>query len=122
MVEILVDVWLYGDLASYGGEANQGSFANPKVKMPAGVTIGDLLLRLQIPAELRGITFINGELSAMPGLQPDLEHHLQDGDRVAFFHLRSMWPFQYRFGVAMVDEMSAAMKKSEDQGLHHGYG
>ncbi len=121
MVEILVDVWLYGELARYGGEANQGSFANPKVNLPAGSTVGDLLLRLQIPAEARGITFINGELSAMPGIQPDLDHPLQVGDRVAFFHLRSMWPFQYRSGVRMVDEMSKAMQDSKDQGLHHAY-
>ncbi len=67
------------------------------------------------------ITFINGELSAMPGLQPDLDHGLQNGDRVAFFHLNSMWPFQYRSGVPMVDEMSEAMRAGKDQGLHHAY-
>ncbi|MCX6034073.1 MAG: MoaD/ThiS family protein [Chloroflexi bacterium] len=121
MAEILIDVWLYGELARYGGEANQGSFANPKVNLPDGSTIGNLLLQLLIPAEARGITFINGELSAMPGLQPDLDHPLRDGDRVAFFHLRSMWPFQYRFGVRMADEMSEAMQASKDQGLHHAY-
>jgi hypothetical protein len=32
-----------------------------------------------------------------------------------------MWPFQYRFGVAMVDEMSDAMTTGKDQGLHHAY-
>jgi len=121
MAEILIDVWLYGELARYGGEANQGSFANPKVNLSDGSTIGDLLLHLLIPAEARGITFINGELSAMPGLQPDLDHPLRDGDRVAFFHLRSMWPFQYRLGVRMADEMSEAMQDSKDQGLHHAY-
>jgi len=121
MAEILVDVWLYGELARYGGKANQGSFANPKVNLSDGSTVGDLLLHLQIPAEARGITFINGELSAMPGIQPDLDHPLRDGDRVAFFHLRSMWPFQYRFGVRMADEMSEAMQESKDQGLHHAY-
>jgi hypothetical protein len=121
MAEILIDVWLYGELARYGGEANQGSFANPKVNLSDGSTIGDLLLHLRIPADVRGITFINGELSAMPGLQPDLDHPLRDGDRVAFFHLRSMWPFQYRLGVRMADEMSEAMQDSKDQGLHHAY-
>jgi len=38
----------------------------------------------------------------MPGLQPDLGHALRDGDRVALFHLKSMWPFQYRHGVAAI--------------------
>jgi hypothetical protein len=121
MTDILVDVWLYGDLAKYGGRANKGSFANPKVKLPEGSTMRDLLGYLQMPTEERGITFINGDLSAMPNMQPDLDHALQDNDRVAFFHLQSMWPFQYRHGIAMAKEMSKAMHSSEDQGLHHTY-
>jgi len=57
----------------------------------------------------------------MPGLQPDLAHPLQDGDRVAFFHLQAMWPFQYRFGIAMGDELSKEMGARKDQGLRHAY-
>jgi sulfur carrier protein ThiS len=121
MAPIIVDVWLYGNLARYGGQANKGSFANPKVELPEDGTIRDLLASLNMPTEERGITFINGELSAMPGMQPDLDHPLKDNDRVAFFHLRSMWPFQYRHGIPMADEMSKAMHSSEDQGLHHTY-
>jgi len=121
MAEILVDVWLYGDLARYGGRKDKGSFANPKVKLPEGSTLGDLLKHLHMPTEDRGITFINGELSAMPNMQPDLDHLLKDNDRVAFFHLRSMWPFQYRFGIKMAGEMSESMQSSKDQGLHHAY-
>jgi len=74
-----------------------------------------------MPTEKRGITFINGRLSAMPGLQPDLGHILRDGDRVAFFDPKSMWPFQYRHGVAMIDEMEHAMVSDKDHGLHHTY-
>ena len=121
MKKILVDVWLYGDLARYGGQAAKGSFANPKVELPEGSTMRDLLAHLQMPTEARGITFINGDLSAMPNMQPDLDHALQDNDRVAFFHLRSMWPFQYRHGIAMAKEMTDAMRTSEDQGLRHTY-
>ena len=84
MADICVDTWLYGTLARYGGAANQGSFANVQVSLPEGSTVDDLLAHLQMPTEERGITFINGELSAMPELQPDLEHTLQNGDRVAF--------------------------------------
>ncbi len=36
----------------------------------------DLLAQLGMPTAQRGITFINGKLSAMPGLQPDLDHVL----------------------------------------------
>jgi hypothetical protein len=121
MAGISLDVWLYGGLARYGGETAQPSFANPHVTLPEGSVLADLLAYLGMPTEVRGITFINGELSAMPGLQPDLGHGLHDGDRVAFFHLKSMWPFQYRHGVPMIGEMAEAMHTSKDQGLHHTY-
>ncbi|HLA98767.1 MAG TPA: MoaD/ThiS family protein [Anaerolineales bacterium] len=119
MAYIYVDVWMYGELARYGGEADQGSYANLKLSLPIGSTVRELLAVVGMPSEERGITFINGALSAMPGLQPDLEHALQDGDRVAFFHQQSMWPFQYRFGAPAIEEMSQAMHAG--QGPHHAY-
>ncbi len=121
MEEIIVDVWLYGELARYAGDAAQLSYANLQVTLPAGGTIALLLEKIGISTEARGITFINGDLSAMVGMQPDLPHVLHDGDRVAFFHLHSMWPFQYRHGVAMIPEMSQAIQSSEDGGIHHSY-
>ena len=113
MAEIRLDTWLYGSLARYGGDADQRSHANLTVILPEGSTIGALLAALKMPTEERGITFINGDLSALPGVQPDLDHVLQDGDRVAFFHLQSMWPFQYRHGAAMIPELSAATQDGE---------
>ena len=121
MSEIVVDVWLYGELRQYGGEAKHGSYANPKVRLPEGSLIRDLLEYLHLPTEERGISFINGELSAMPNMQPDLDHLLKDNDRVAFFDLHSMWPFQYRFGIKMAGEISEVMNSSKDHGLHHAY-
>jgi sulfur carrier protein ThiS len=119
--DIIVDVWLYGSLACYGGKADQGSFANLKMRLPDGSTMADLLARLQICTEERGITFINGKLSAMPGLQPDLGHILRDGDRIGLFDHKSMWPFQYRHGAGLTDEMERAMVAEKDHGLHHTY-
>jgi sulfur carrier protein ThiS len=119
--DIILDTWLYGELARYGGEADRGSYANLQVHLPEESTVSDLLAHLNMPTAARGITFINGDLSAMPGLQPDLDHVLRDGDRVAFFHPRSMWPFQYRHGVAAIPEMKDALQSSRDQGLHHTY-
>jgi hypothetical protein len=84
------------------------------VELPAGGTVGDLLAYLKMPTEERGITFINGDLSAMPGLQPDLDHLLQDGDRVAFFHLKSMWPFQYRHGAGQTPAFARAMQEGKE--------
>ena len=119
--DILVDVYLYGELASYGGKAASYGFANLQVKLKEGSVIRELLDYLGIPAEKRGITFINGVLSAMPGLQPDLDHALKDNDRVAFFDLKSMWPFQYRHGATMIGEMARALSSEKDKGLHHTY-
>lgn len=121
MADIILDVWLYGALACYGGGAKKGSFANLQIHLPEGSTMADLLAHLKMPAEERGITFINGRLSAMPGLQPDMGHILKDGDRVGFFDPKSMWPFQYRHGAALTDEMEHAMDSEKDHGLHHTY-
>jgi sulfur carrier protein ThiS len=118
-MKITVDTWLYGELARYGGQSDQGSFANLQITLAEGSSIKDLLEKLALPTEMRGITFINGNLSAMPNIQPDLDHQLNDGDRVAFFHLRSMWPFQYRHGAAMISELSSALNDRTGQGMHH---
>ena len=118
---ITVDVWLYGGVARYGGKGEPGSFANLQMRLPEGSTLADLLTSLKMRTEERGITFINGQLSAMPGLQPDLSHMLCDGDRVALFDLKSMWPFQYRHGAALTQEMAHAMACEKDDGLHHTY-
>jgi len=119
MAGIVVDVWLYGALARYGGEAARPGFAHLELCLPVGSTLSDLLARLGLPTTERGITFISGNLSAMPGLQPDLGHILSDGDRVGLFDPQSMWPFQYRHGAAMIDELKQAL--GEDGGLRHTY-
>ena len=116
-----VDVWLYGALARYGTKGEQESFANLRVSLPQGSTMTDLLARLGVRTEERGVTFVNGQLSAMPGLQPDLGHILHDGDRVGLFDLKSMWPFQYRHGATLTDEMERATVAERDHGLHHIY-
>ncbi|HPA34578.1 MAG TPA: MoaD/ThiS family protein [Anaerolineaceae bacterium] len=119
--EMHLDIWLYGDLARRGGREAPLGYAHLELAMPVGSRMQQLLDILDIPTEERGITFINGDLSAMPGLQPDLEHILADGDRVALFHLNSMWPFQYRHGAAMIPEMKNALDSREDGGLQHAY-
>ena len=121
MASIVLDVWLYGTLSRYGGKRGNESFANLRIRLPDGSTVADLLSRLRMPTGQRGITFINGRLSAMPGLQPDLSHILHEGDRVAFFDPKSMWPFQYRHGATMTEEMEHAMVSERDHGLHHTY-
>jgi hypothetical protein len=119
MAGIVVDVWLYGALARYAGPAAQASFANVRVHLPEGSTLANLLACLGLPTQERGITFISGQLSAMPGLQPDLGRRLSDGDRVGLFDPRSMWPFQYRHGAAVAEELDRAL--TEGRGLRHSY-
>ena len=116
-----VDVWLYGPLARYGG-GEDNVFAQIMVDVEAGSTLQDLLDRLALPTEERGITFVNGNLSAMPGIQPDLTYSLADGDRVALFHLKSMWPFQYRHDVKMLDAFVQASRARADGGRRSRFG
>lgn len=117
---LAIDVRLYGPLARYGG-STRNIAAQVVIKLARGSTMRDLLGALEMPTEARGITFINGSLSAMPGLQPDLDHRLRDGDRVAFFDPKSMWPFQYRHDVAAIGEFKEALAAREDKGLRSRY-
>lgn len=115
-----IELWLYGPLSRYGGEADQGSHARLDLELAPRTTVKGMLELLGIPLEEKGITFINWKLSDMPGLAADLQRELAEGDRVALFHTKSMWPFQYRHGAAMTDELRLAMQ-NQDQGLHHKY-
>ena len=115
-----IELWLYGPLSRYGGAKDRGSHAQLELELVPGTTVGGLLEKVGIPPAEKGITFINRKLSDMPGLAADLQRELVDGDRVAIFHTKSMWPFQYRHGAAMTDELRVAMEQ-HDQGLHHKY-
>jgi len=116
-----VEVLLYGELAHYGAQGKQYGHSHLFLSLPPNSTVQDLLDQLKMPSDARGVTFINGKLSAMPGLPADLSIVLNPGDRVAFFHPLSMWPYQYRSGVPMTDELQSAMLADKDQGIHHSY-
>ena len=118
---IQVEVWLYGPLARYGGEQSQGSYAELHLDMPVGSTMQNLLDRLELPSEEKGITFINGSLAALPGLDADRGVVLQDGDRVGISHRNSMWPHQYRFGAAATAQLEKEFQLRPDHGIRHGY-
>jgi hypothetical protein len=91
---IKVEIWLYGPLAQYAPEERAGSYAQLNLELTEGSKMRDLIERLGMPLEKKGITFINAQLTDRPGRQADLERELQDGDRIGFFHERSMWLFQ----------------------------
>ena len=121
MKTIKVETWLYGPIARYAGEQSQGSYAQLDLEMPTGSTMRDLIARLGLPQEEKGITFVNGKLAALPRLDTDHEMVLHDGDRVGISHRRSMWPFQYRFGVQMTPDLRETFREQQDRGVHHAY-
>ena len=118
---IKLEVWLYGPLALYAGNQSQGSYAQLHLEMPEGTTVGELLARLGVPAEEKGITFVNGDLAALPGLDADLDLTLHDGDRVGISHRQSMWPFQYRHGTHITSQLQETLHQRQDRGIHHAY-
>ncbi|KKK70486.1 hypothetical protein LCGC14_2923500 [marine sediment metagenome] len=117
MDTIRLEVWLYGPLARYSDNTESKSHAKMFIEMPQDLRMRDILELMSLPTEERGMTFINGNLCAMPGLQPDMDHSFKDGDRVAFFHLKSMWPFQYRDGAAMAPELKTTLDSKKKR--HH---
>jgi len=114
-----IDVWLYGVLSLYASKKAEKGFASIQCVLQDKATVGDLLKMLKMPSEERGITFINGNLSALPGLQPDLDQELKDGDRISFFDHRSMWPFQYRHGAAMASGLNQLLNTDPEVIMHH---
>jgi hypothetical protein len=114
-----IDVWLYGVLSLYASDKAEKGFASVQLELPEGANVGELLNVLHMPSEERGITFINGNLSALPGLQPDLDQELKDGDRISFFDHRSMWPFQYRHGAAMASGLNQILTTDPEVIMHH---
>jgi putative ubiquitin-RnfH superfamily antitoxin RatB of RatAB toxin-antitoxin module len=121
MATIQIEVWLYGPLAQYAGKASQGSYAQVNLELPEGSTVGDIIRRLGIPGEERGITFVNGNLAALPGLEADLDVVLHDADRVGISHRKSMWPMQYRFGARVTPQLQETFRQRKDRGVHHAY-
>lgn len=122
MDTVTIEVWLYGPLARYAGEQSHGGYAQLYISLPIGSTVRELLDQLGLPLEEKGITFINGSLAALPGLDTDQEVILRDGDRVGISHRQSMWPFQYRFGASTTAEVQEEFRRRTDRGVRHAYG
>lgn len=108
-----LEVRLYGSLARFGRGRGGPGHAFLRLRLPTGSTMWELIRRLRMPANEKGLTFVNGQLTDMPGLGADTNLSLADGDRIGIFDTRSMWPFQYRHGASLAPELRAAMTARE---------
>ena len=118
---IQLEVWLYGPITHCASLSGETSHAQLHPVVSAGTTVQDLVDELGVPREERGMVFVNGKLAALPGLDPDREVVLSNGDRVGIFHRLTMWPMQYRFGAATTDQLQEAFRDRPDRGIHHAY-
>jgi sulfur carrier protein ThiS len=117
---IRLDLWLYGSLARFAPQGEKGpGHAHMSTEMPDGTTMDALLKQLNLPAEEKGITFRNSQLVDMPGMAADLQMALKDGDRIAIFDRRSMWPFQYRFGASVSPALAESLLNREGGAISH---
>lgn len=86
MDSLAVHVRLYGELSCYGATGHHtGKYSSISVKLHPGSTLANLLDYLLMCTSERGFTFINQMVSAMPNVQHDLDHRLQEGDQIIFF-------------------------------------
>lgn len=125
-----IELWLYGPIRRYAEEVSEDVVRNRTVgtahaelhlELPEGSTVQDVLDQLSLPSEEKGITFINGKLAALPGVDADREVELHNGDRIGISHNRSMWPFQYRFGASLETNLQETFRQRKDRGIQHAY-
>lgn len=116
MNSIIVHVSLYGSLARYQGGKH---VATTEVEIPAGTSKADLLAHLGIPQEERGYLFVNAMLCDVPGLITGDGQVMKDGDHIGIFSVDRIWPYQYRDGVRMSEELTQALQRYG--AMHHSY-
>ena len=95
-ITIETEVRLFNSLVSLTG----ASIEPQRLRIPAGSTLGDLLLQLGIPAPRVHLAFVNGR-DVTPRLHGgvETEHALQDGDVVA---LSGPVPYSRGYGAPVV--------------------
>lgn len=95
-ITIETEVRLFNSLFRYYGEIK----APRRLRLPAGSSIGDLLIQLGIPANKVHLSLVNGR-DVTPRLEGGIEtgHPLQDGDIVA---LSGPVPYSWGYGAPVV--------------------
>jgi len=113
---ITFEVLLYGPIAAYGGGKH---IANVNMTMSQGTPLGAVYAELGIPLKAKGYVFVNSVLCDAPGLNASLEYQVQADDHIGIFSDNHMWPYQYRDGVKMSDELRDVLRKTG--AIHHSY-
>lgn len=118
MALIRITLTLYGPLAKFAG----GKYIVQKtVELEAGATIRDLMDRFEIPYDQKSYLFINNILSDMPGLSASLDEVLSNNARVGIFSLQHMYPYQYRDGLPMSENLTKTLKERSGGAVHNTY-
>ncbi|MBN2503449.1 MAG: MoaD/ThiS family protein [Anaerolineales bacterium] len=116
MTSIKVNVALYGSLAQAAGRKH---LATLDLDLEPGLGKDDLLAEVGIVEEDIGFMFINSVLCGMPGVSVEFDRPLQDGDHLGIFSTTHMWPYQYRDGINMTENLKQALR--EQGAMHHSY-
>jgi len=116
MPNITINVSLYGTVARFG---NGVHVAQINVEIEPGTYLSGLLAKLGISEQERGYVFINSVLCNVPGLTTESDGPFKDGDHVGIFSVDRLWPYQYRDGVRMSEELKKAL--AQHGAMHHSY-
>ncbi len=118
MALIRITLTLYGPLAKFAG----GKYiAQKTIELEEGATIQKLMDFFHIPYDQKSYLFINNILSDMPGLSASLDEVLSDNARVGIFSLQHMYPYQYRDGLPMSENLTKTLKERGGGALHNTY-
>jgi hypothetical protein len=111
-----VNIAIYGSLARLHGGHH---VVQLNKQLEPGTFLSSLLAELGIPVDKKGFVFINAILCDMPGLNTESDRPMQDGDHVGIFSSDYIWPYQYRDGVVMSENLKRALQ--EQNPLHHSF-
>jgi hypothetical protein len=116
MEDITAELALYGPLAARAGGVH---VAVRQVHLKRGATLGDLAAQFGILPEEKSFVFVNAVLCDVPGLNASWGHRLAHGDHVGIFSRGYMWPYQYRDGAHMTEELKEMLRAQGP--MHHSY-
>jgi hypothetical protein len=114
--EITVELALYGPVARAAGGHH---VAQRTVSLKPGSTLGELAEGFGIDRSQTGYIFVNAILCDVPGMNVSKDLRLHDGDHVGVFSLVHMWPYQYRDGARMTEDLREALRQRG--AMHHSY-